>query len=65
MDPNWCAIKRELKQAVRFLSFSSRFCCDHGVSLEVGKTACTHVEMGSQGRFEPASFECEVAAESS
>ena len=44
--------------------FPSRLCLDHGVSVEVGMTACTHVE-AFPCTFEPASFECEVAAESS
>ena len=31
--------------------FPSRLCLDHGVSVEVGMTACTHVEVGSHGRL--------------
>ena len=31
--------------------FPSRLCYDHDVSLEVGMTACTHVEMGSHARL--------------
>ena len=33
------------------LEFPSRLCLDHGVSVEVGMTACTHVEVGSHGRL--------------
>ena len=31
--------------------FPSCFCLDHDVSLDVGMTACTHVEVGSHGRL--------------